>query len=352
MKKLVIAGLVSAAIVGVASFSIAEQKINDKDLLNQAKNYFQPLPKQIPAPSDNPTTKEKVELGKKLYYDPRLSLSGVISCNTCHNLATCGVDGVETSLGHKFQTGGKNAPTVLNAGFHIAQFWDGRAKDLEEQAKGPILNPVEMSMPNPEIVIARLKSIDAYVAEFKKAFPQDKDPVNYDNVAKAIAAFERTLVTPSRFDEFLKGNTKALTEKEKEGLKLFIEKGCASCHNGVAVGGGMFQKFGIVKPYPYQDPNDLGRYNVTKNEADKYVYKVPSLRNISRTYPYFHDGKVWDIREAVKIMGETQLGINLTEEEVDKIVAFLDSLTGKIPEDALKLPVLPPSSPKTPKPQI
>jgi len=352
MKKLAIAGLVSAAIVGVASFSIAAQKINDKELLNQAKKYFQPLPKQIPAPSDNPTTKEKIELGKKLYYDPRLSLSGVISCNTCHNLATYGVDGVETSLGHKFQTGGKNAPTVLNAGFHIAQFWDGRAKNLEEQAKGPILNPVEMSMPNPEIVIARLKSIDAYVAEFKKAFPQDKDPVTYDNVAKAIAAFERTLVTPSRFDEFLKGNTKALTEKEKEGLKLFIEKGCASCHNGVAVGGGMFQKFGIVKPYPYQDPKDLGRYNVTKNEADKYVYKVPSLRNITRTYPYFHDGKVWDIREAVKIMGETQLGINLTEEEVDKIVAFLDSLTGKIPEDALKLPVLPPSSPKTPKPQI
>jgi cytochrome c peroxidase len=352
MKKSAIAGLVSAAIVGVASFSIAGQKINDKDLLNQARNYFQPLPKQIPAPSDNPTTKEKVELGKKLYYDPRLSLSGVISCNTCHNLATYGVDGVETSLGHRFQTGGKNAPTVLNAGFHIAQFWDGRAKNLEEQAKGPILNPVEMSMPNPEIVIARLKSIDAYVAEFKKAFPQDKDPVNYDNVAKAIAAFERTLVTPSRFDEFLKGNTKALTQKEKEGLKLFIEKGCVSCHNGVAVGGGMFQKFGVVKPYPYQDPNDLGRYNVTKNEADKYVYKVPSLRNVTRTYPYFHDGKVWDIREAVKIMGETQLGINLTEEEIDKIVAFLDSLTGKIPEDALKLPVLPPSSPKTPKPQI
>jgi len=156
MKKLAIAGLVSATIVGVASFSIAGQKINDKDLLNQARNYFQPLPKQIPAPSDNPTTKEKVELGKKLYYDPRLSLSGVISCNTCHNLATYGVDGVETSLGHKFQTGGKNAQTVLNAGFHIAQFWDGRAKDLEEQAKGPILNPVEMSMPNPEIVIARL----------------------------------------------------------------------------------------------------------------------------------------------------------------------------------------------------
>lgn len=349
-KVLAVAGLMFVG--GLVSFTVAQGKINDRDLLNQAKNYFQPLPKEIPAPADNPTTKEKVELGKKLFYDPRLSLSSVISCNTCHNIATYGVDGVETSLGHKFQTGGKNAPTVMNAGFHLAQFWDGRAKTLEDQAKGPILADVEMAMPNPELVVERLKSIEGYVNDFKKAFPKDKEPINYENVAKAIAAFERTLVTPSRFDEFLKGNTKALSLKEKEGLKLFIEKGCASCHNGVAIGGSMFQKFGIVKPYKYQDPNDLGRYNVTKNEADKYVYKVPSLRNVTRTYPYFHDGKVWDIREAVRIMGETQLGIELTDEEIEKIVAFLDSTTGKIPEDALKMPVLPPSSPKTPKPQL
>jgi len=351
MKKLKLALGVSALIT-VAGLSISASKSSDTELLKQAKQYFQPLPKQIPSPKDNPITKEKVELGKKLYYDPRLSLSGVISCNTCHNLATYGVDGVPTSLGHKFLTGGKNAPTVLNAGFHIAQFWDGRAKDLEEQAKGPILAPVEMAMPNPDLVIERLKTIDGYVNEFKKVFPTEKEPITYDNVAKAIASFERTLVTPSRFDEFLNGKTNALTAKEKEGLKLFMEKGCVSCHNGVAVGGNMFQKFGVVKPYPYQDPNDLGRYNVTKNEADKYVYKVPSLRNITKTYPYFHDGKVWDIKEAVKIMGETQLGISLTDEEIDKIVAFLDSLTGKIPEDALKMPVLPPSSTKTPKPQL
>lgn len=349
-KALVLAGLV--LIGGSVSYTVAQGKINDSELLKQAKNYFKPLPKQIPTPADNQMTKEKVELGKKLYYDPRLSLSGVISCNTCHNLATYGVDAVETSLGHKFQTGGKNAPTVLNAGFHIAQFWDGRAKTLEEQAKGPILAPVEMAMPNPDLVIERLRTIEGYVNEFKKVFPNEKEPITYDNVAKAIASFERTLVTPSRFDEFLNGNTKALTQKEKEGLKIFMEKGCVSCHNGVAIGGEMFQKFGIVKPYKYQDPDDLGRYNVTKNEADKYVYKVPSLRNITRTYPYFHNGKVWDIKEAVKIMGETQLGIELTDEEIEKIVAFLDSTTGKIPESALKMPVLPPSTPKTPKPQI
>ena len=345
MKKIVI-GLLSAGIA-VSAFA------SDEELLKKAKLYFKPLPKEIPAPAYNPTTPEKVELGKKLYFDPRLSLSGVISCNTCHNLSTYGVDGVETSLGHKFLTGGRNAPTVLNAGFQFRQFWDGRAKDLEEQAKGPILNPVEMDMPNPELVISRLKTIKEYVKEFKKAFPNDKEPVNYDNVAKAIAAFERTLVTPSRFDEFLKGNTNALTKKEKEGLKLFMEKGCASCHQGVALGGTTYQKMGIVKPYPSAlIGEDLGRYNVTKKEEDKYVFKVPILRNVTRTYPYFSKGKIWDIKEAVKIMAEYQLGVNLTDDEVDKIVAFLDSLTGEIPKEALQLPVLPPSAPNTPKPQL
>ena len=321
---------------------------NDEELLKKARMYFKPLPKEIPAPKGNPTTKEKVELGKKLYYDPRLSLSGVISCNTCHNLATYGVDNIPTSLGHKFMTGGRNAPTVLNAGFHIAQFWDGRAKDLEEQAKGPILAHVEMAMPNPDFVVLKLKTIPGYVEEFKKAFPNSDEPITYDNIAKAIAAFERTLTTPSRFDEFLKGETKALTKEEKEGLKLFIDKGCVNCHNGVAVGGGMFIKFGIHKPYPTAD---LGKYKITKQESDKFVFKVPSLRNIAMTYQYFHDGQVWDLKKAVKIMGETQLGVKLTDEEVEKIVAFLNSLTGEIPEHALKLPILPPSTNETPKPK-
>ena len=340
---------IKVLVSGIAIFSIVGTGLaNDKELLKKAKIYFKPLPEVMPSPKDNPMTKAKIELGKKLYYDPRLSLSGVISCNTCHNLATYGVDNVPTSLGHKFLTGGRNAPTVLNAGFHIAQFWDGRAKDLEEQAKGPILAHVEMAMPNSDFVVLKLKTIPGYVKEFKKAFPKSKDPITYDNVAKAIAAFERTLTTPSRFDRFLKGDTTALNKKEKEGLRLFIDKGCAGCHNGVAVGGGMFAKFGIVKPYPTAD---LGKYKITKKESDKFVFKVPSLRNIAQTYPYFHDGQVWDLKKAVKIMGETQLGIKLTDEEVDKIVAFLNSLTGKIPEDALKLPVLPPSTPETPKPK-
>ncbi len=345
MKKKIIMGLVT--VFAASSFA------SDSQLLKEARMYFKPLPKKPTSPAYNPTTPEKVELGKKLYYDPRLSLSGVISCNTCHNLAMYGVDAVETSLGHKFLTGGRNAPTVLNADFQIAQFWDGRAKNLEEQAKGPILNPVEMDMPNPDLVISRLKTIEEYVNEFKKAFPKDKNPVNYDNVAKAIAAFERTLITPSRFDKFLEGDTNALTKKEKEGLKLFMAKGCAGCHSGVALGGTMYQKMGVVKPYPAAlIGEDLGRYEVTKKEADKHVFKVPILRNVTRTYPYFSKGKIWDIKEAVKIMAEYQLGQKLTEDEVDKIVAFLDSLTGEIPKEALQLPVLPPSAPNTPKPQL
>jgi cytochrome c peroxidase len=342
MKKLG----VTLGLVGILTTSVLA---SDTDLLKKARQYFKPLPKEIPAPKDNPTTKAKVELGKKLYYDPRLSLSGVISCNTCHNLATYGVDNEPSSLGHKFLTGGRNAPTVLNAGFHIAQFWDGRAKTLEDQAKGPILAHVEMAMPNPDFVVLKLKTIPGYVKEFKKVFPNSKDPITYDNVAKAIAAFERTLVTPSRFDKFLKGDTKALTAKEKKGLRLFIDKGCAGCHNGVAIGGGMFAKFGIVKPYPTAD---LGKYRVTKKKEDKFVFKVPSLRNIAMTYPYFHDGQVWDLRKAVKIMGETQLGIKLTDEETDAIVAFLNSLTGDIPKEARTLPILPPSTPETPKPKV
>lgn len=323
---------------------------NLTELQKSANELFKPLPAMMESPEDNPFSESKAELGKKLYYDPRISLSGVISCNTCHNMATYGADNIPTSLGHKFETGGRNAPTVLNAGFHIAQFWDGRAADLEEQAKGPVLNPVEMGMPDPELVLKRLSSIPGYVDEFSSVYPDSKDPVNYDNYAKAVASFERTLTTPSRFDDYLKGDENALTDKEKAGLQTFIEKGCTSCHNGVAIGGNSYQKFGLVKPYKNQD--DLGRFEITGKESDKYVFKVPSLRNITRTYPYFHDGGVWDIKEAVRIMGETQLGIELTDEETSDIVAFLESLTGEIPRNALQLPVLPPSAPDTPKPEL
>jgi cytochrome c peroxidase len=251
-------------------------------------------------------------------------------------------------MGHLAQFGPRNSPTVLNAGLQLAQFWDGRAPTLEDQAKGPILNPLEMAMPDEGMVLSRIRTIPEYVERFKKAFPNDKDPITYNNIARAIGAFERTLLTPSRFDDFLKGKAEVLNAQEKEGLKLVISKGCITCHNGVGAGGGMFQKFGIRDRYEYSD--DQGRYNMTKKEEDKYFFKVPMWRNVTRTAPYFHDGSIWDLKEAVRIMGQIQFGIKLTDDEIDSIVAFLHSLEGKMPEEALLLPVLPSSTLATPKP--
>jgi len=343
-KKIAAWGLVWLGII----LGAPEAYSQDADLIKQANQFFKPLPSAMPAPADNPTTPEKVALGKMLYFEPRLSKGDTISCNSCHNLATGGVDNLPTSMGHLAQFGPRNAPTVLNAGLEFAQFWDGRAASLEEQAKGPILNPIEMAMPDQGMVLSRIRTIPEYVEKFKKAFPGDTDPITYDNIARAIAAFERTLLTPSRFDDFLKGKSDALTDPEKKGLGLVIKKGCIICHNGVGAGGGMFQKFGIRDRYEYSD--DLGRYNVTKKDADKYFFKVPMWRNVTRTAPYFHDGSIWDLGEAVRIMGRIQLGAKLTDDEVDSIVAFLHSLEGKMPEEALILPVLPASTLATPKP--
>lgn len=307
---------------------------------NNYSAYFKPLPKVVENPS-NPFNPAKIELGRMLYFDPRLSKSGVISCNSCHNLATGGVDNLPTSIGHKWQLGPRNSPTVFNAALHFAQFWDGRAKDVEEQAKGPIVNPKEMAA-SEELVLERIRSIPEYVKLFKRAFPNEKEPITYENVARAIGGFERTLITPSRFDDFLKGNKKALNKEEKKGIELFVNKGCVSCHNGVAVGGGMFQRFDYG--------TDQGRYEVTKDENDRKLFKVASLRNVELTYPYFHDGSVWKLDEAVKIMGKKQLGIDLTDEETKYIVAFLKSLTGK--RIKFELPSLPPSTDKTPLPDV
>jgi cytochrome c peroxidase len=264
-------------------------------------------------------------------------------------LGLYGADGRSVSVGHKGQTGARNANSSLNADFQLAQFWDGRAKNLEEQALGPLVNPLEMANDSNEDVVGTLRSIPGYVQLFKEAFPQDAQPVTIQNAVRAIAAFERTLITPSRFDVFLKGDTKALNAKEREGLALFLDKGCNTCHNGVGVGGGMFQKFGIVKPNP--NAQDLGRYAVTKNEADRYIFKVPILRNVAETAPYFHDGSVWGLQEAIKTMAELQLGLKLNKGEVEKISAFLGSLTGELPEEALILPVFPRSGKETPRPR-
>ncbi len=299
-----------------------------------------------PIPVAKVTSPGKVELGKKLFFDPRLSRSGFISCNSCHNLSMGGSDNLKTSIGDKWQKGPINSPTVLNSSLNLAQFWDGRAKDLKEQAGGPIANPGEMAFTH-DLAVDVLKSIPQYVAEFKGAF--GSDGVSIDRVTTAIAAFEETLVTPdSRFDKWLKGDKKALNDKELAGYALFKNSGCVACHNGPAVGGNSFQKMGLVEPYKATSPAE-GRSAVTGKDADRFNFKVPTLRNVELTYPYFHDGEAATLEQAVDTMGRLQLGKKFTADENASIVAFLKTLTGKQP--SFKLPTLPPSSSTTPQPK-
>ena len=286
------------------------------------------------------------ELGKKLYFDPRLSKSGFISCNSCHNLSMGGTDNLKTSIGHNWQQGPINAPTVLNSSMNVAQFWDGRAADLKEQAGGPIANPAEMAFSH-TLTVDVLKSIPEYVIEFQQVF--GADAIGIDQVTEAIAEFEKTLVTPnSRFDLWLLGDEDAITAYELEGYTLFKNSGCVGCHNGAAAGGTSFQRMGIVEPYETDNPAE-GRSAVTGKDADRFSFKVPTLRNVELTYPYFHDGEAETLGEAVDIMGRLQLGRVFTEDENRKIVAFLLTLTGEQP--SFRLPVLPPSSDSTPRPR-
>lgn len=305
-----------------------------------ASGIFQPLPKQADNAS-NPITPEKVALGKMLYYDTKLSMKGNNSCNSCHNLSTFGVDNKSLSIGDDGLPGGRNSPTVLNAALHATQFWDGRAKDVEEQAGMPIMNPVEMHMPSKALVEERLKKEESYKKLFAAAFPNDKNAVSYGNLEKAIGAFERTLMTPSKFDEYLAGKANALTKEEKDGLDLFMKTGCTTCHAGVVLGGQMFQKFGIYGNYwdlTKSAKVDSGRITVTKNASDLYVFKVPSLRNVEKTGPYFHDGSVADLNKAISIMAKSELNKTLSDNEVQSIASFLKTLTGTVPADAMKNP--------------
>ena len=287
-----------------------------------------------------PTTMAAYELGKRLYFDPRLSKSGIISCNTCHNLGLGGADGVPASTGHKWTPNPHhvNAPTVYNSVFNSVQFWDGRAAHLAAQAAGPMTAEPEMAS-TPELVVDRLKSIPAYVDEFKKAFNSD---ISFDLVTTAIGIFERTLVTPSRFDKFLEGDANALNADEKKGLKTFIDKGCASCHNGVNLGGTL-QPFEVAGKYEFANVGDF------KGDANGLV-KAPTLRNVELTAPYFHNGAVWSLNDAVKMMGSVQLGIEINDKEAQSIVKFLGSLSGKMPK--VEYPEFPASTDKTSKPQL
>lgn len=290
----------------------------------QLKQFFEPLPESIIDVQKNAAL---IALGKKLYLDPRLSVNDKISCNSCHSLSNYGVDSEPTSPGHEGKRGGRNSPTTFNAALHVAQFWDGRAGTVEEQALGPILNPIEMGMPSEDAVVKKLKAIDEYKKLFAEAFSDQKDPLIYKNIGVAIGAFERTLLTPSRFDDFLKGDQDALNESEKRGLKKFVNMGCVNCHNGVAIGGNSFRKIGLVVPY---ETSDMGRFEVTGIESDKKAFKVPSLRNIAQTGPYFHDGSVETLDEAIRLMAKHQLGRDhVGHGMIRDIKAFLGALTAK-----------------------
>jgi len=306
---------------------------------------FEPLRSQLETP-ENSITNAKVELGRMLFFEKRLSKNQELSCNSCHALDRYGVDGEPTSLGHRKQRGSRNAPTVYNAAGFFAQFWDGRAPSVEQQALGPILNPVEMALPSGDQAVRVLKSMPEYRAAFASAFPADHEAVTFENVGRAIGAFERRLTTPSRWDQYLRGNQTALTDRELEGLKIFTNIGCMVCHTGEFVGGSMYQKVGVVEPWPNQ--KDQGRYEITKQDVDRMMFKVPTLRNVAKTAPYFHDASATTLEDAVRKMGRHQLGLTLSEGEVTAIVAWLGSLTGTLPNDLVSAPQLPASTPETP----
>ncbi len=342
LKKISIA-LISSVLASTTIWA------NQVDLATKVKKAgIKPIPQsklEILKLVDDPKnriTKQKVELGKKLYFEPRLSKSGLISCNTCHNLSMGGVDGVAAAIGHKWTANPHhlNSPTVYNSVLNKVQFWDGRSPHLEDQAQGPIQAGPEMAAPK-DLVEKRVTSMPAYINDFKKAYGEDVK-IDFKLIADTIAVFERTLITPSRFDDFLNGNEKALTKEEKEGLTLFIDKGCATCHNDIGLGGTM-QPFQIVKKYKFAN---LGDFKGDKNG----MVKTPTLRNIEETAPYFHNGGIWSLSEAVKEMGSVQLGLSISDKEAMKIVTFLKSLTGTKPE--IKYPILPVSTDKTPKPNM
>jgi cytochrome c peroxidase len=338
---------VSLLVIVLGAAGLARQD----DLQKQAQDLFEPIPEWAPVIQGNPATPEKVELGKMLYFEPRLSKSGIISCNTCHAIGTGGADNVPTSIGHGWQRGPRNAPTVFNAVFNIAQFWDGRAKDLQEQAKGPVEASVEMNN-TPEAVLRTLTSMPEYVERFQRAFPGESEPVTFDNLARAIEVFEATLITPnSRFDKYLKGDASALAPDEQRGLSLFIDRGCVACHRSVNLGGDGYFPFGVQKQ-PGADilpRHDRGRFEVTKTVSDEYVFRASPLRNIALTAPYFHSGEVWNLAQAVAIMGDSQLGEPLTDAESALVARFLQTLTGDQPQ--VVYPILPPSTADTPRPQ-
>lgn len=340
MKKYAWMLLAGLAFTACKNESKEKAKVDTEDyeaIYDKATTFFQPISSLDLQTPDS----KKVELGKYLFFDTRLSGEGNISCNSCHNLKTYGVDNERFSPGDAPGTfGGRNSPTVFHAALHKMQFWDGRAADVEEQAGGPILNPLEHNIKDEKQLVDRLKKEELYQDLFAKAYGGD-DPITFANLTNAIGAFERTLIPEGRFDTYLAGDHDALNDQEKRGLRSFIDSGCITCHSGPALGGQMLQKFGLFHDYwkeTQSEDIDLGLYDISERESEKYFFKVPGLRNIVHTAPYFHDGSVSELSTAVKIMGKLQRNVDLSEQEVEDIVAFLGSLSSDIPDDVKKNP--------------
>jgi cytochrome c peroxidase len=338
MRKAIYSGLIVSVFAGL-SFAVVparaetpSQGLDAKPLLDDAKANFQPLP-AIPAAQD-PATAARLDLGRRLFFESRVSIDGNVSCSHCHQPDRQAADGLAKAIGVFGKENARNAPTIFNAGLNFKQHWRGDRESLEDQAEKSLLGPASFGNPDFATPMGKLKAIPAYGPAFAKAFPEDRDPINSKNWGVAIAAYERTLLTPSKFDAFLGGDPQALTGTEQAGLRKFIDLGCATCHNGAGIGGNSFQKFGVAVDYwketGAKEP-DKGRAEVTKSDADLYVFKVPSLRNVAKTAPYFHDGSVDELKRAVEIMGKTQLGIDIPEKDAEAIVAFLGALTGPVP---------------------
>lgn len=317
-----------AAVLAIGCGGSREEEAASAGITAAELALFAPLPAAWPAAS-GAASDARIALGRALFHEPRLSDGHDVSCSSCHALNGWGADGRRVSFGHDGRAGSRNAPTVYNAAGHFVQFWDGRAKDVEEQAMGPILNPIEMGMQSSEAVLRHLRASPLYVTSFRAAFPDEVRPITYENVGRAIGAFERGLLTPGRWDRYLEGDRTALTAEEEAGLKTFVAVGCAGCHAGALVGGDRYALAGVVHPWP--TALDSGRYQVTGLVQDLFVFKVPSLRNVAMTSPYFHDGSVPVLGEAVRMMAHHQLGRTLTAREIDRIVAYLGSLTGTLP---------------------
>ncbi len=328
MKKTLMVVLV---VIGVLLVFTGAMLYAQEERPQVVQGLFATLLDVAPVPEDNPQTPEKVELGRMLYFEPRLSASGVISCHTCHNLSLGGTDRLPTSLGHEFETGGRNAPTVLNAAFFNLQFWDGRATGLEEQAQGPIQAGVEMAMPA-DLAVETIAAIEGYLPYFQAAYPGEEDPITFLNIARAIAAFERTLITPNDgLDRFLRGDENALSADAQRGMEIVVQVGCVACHNGPMLSTGVLM--------PFMHGEDLGRATVTGEASDEFLFRVATWRNISLTGPYFHDGSAATLEDAVRTMASVQLARELTDDEVRYILAFLESLVGDQPQ--VVIPVLP-----------